>query len=400
MADANTPSTQWGQRLDKIAYGVAGGIGLILLIVALFVGDVTPSLNALEVALVDFSTRQKNQVNPDIKPPPLAESLKSQWQTGAALSHDPRWITEVPPILVKEVAVPVGSPCKHDAGVITKISCERDKEKEAVFLKVEGNIGAGNAYVVLRKMELHRKEGDGDFKLHLSAPKPVNEPGAAFELADWDVEPGKVYTYQLVTMAARDPSAPKYITDFVDPAQATQRSEPLGPTPPVPPDFSLQVLHFDKTPGKFFGKLAYWDYAKDAKVTESVGRIFEEKIDKFSGDRYMFHLVINDTGEVLVRDLKKGTKFPPFTTGMRLVAVEPWPPVTPRGPEPPPGEEPPVDARASGASSKGSAATSRGGAVKAPVKKAAAGKGTSKAAGSSKKDTEKKDKGRKKREFK
>lgn len=400
MADANTPSTQWGQKLDKIAYGVAGGIGLILLIVALFVGDATQSLNALEVALVDLSTRQKNQVNPEIKPPPLAESLKSQWQTGAVLSHDPRWLTEVPPVLVKEVAVPVGSPCKHDPGVITKISCERDKEKQAVFLKVEGSVGAGNSYVVLRKMELHRKEGNGDFKLHLASPKPVNEPGGAFELADWNVEPGKVYTYQLVTMAVRDPKAPKYITDFVDPAQATQRSEPLGPTPPVPPDFSLQVLHFDKTPGKFFGKLAYWDYAKDAKVTESSGRIFEnteEKKEKFAGDRYEFFQIINETGQVIVRDLKQSTKFPPFTTGMRLVSVEPWPPVTPQGPEPPPGEEPAEDAKAGSPPSKTSA-TSKAGAGKGSAKKAPAPAGKGKA--TSKAGTDKKDKGAKKKVLK
>lgn len=326
MTDA---SVKWGLNLDKISYGVAALLGLIFLGIAFFWSDGTKESNTL-FATSEALTKHIES-NSTFPPPPkldLAAKIDAQWKVGNSASDDPLWITEVPPKVVLSVAKPVGTPPVHEACSITEIACQRDAEKLQAVLVVRGSTSEKNYGIQVRKLEVLRLEEGQDYR-SVGQVEPPAEPGAAFEYADASVEPGKAYTYKIRTLAQRDPAAGEHIKQsFEDPREATRESEPLGPTPAVPADFSCEVINFDPNSPAFFGKASYWDYEKGAAQTTRAAQRFAEK--DVLGGRFEFFQVVEPTGQVTVRDTKKMARYR-FKAGDKLSSVEAWSPFTPGG---------------------------------------------------------------------
>ena len=334
MADLDS---KWNQNIDKIGYAVAGFLGLVVLCVPFVLGGPVKS-NELMSSIGDV----KNQVEkdkgryPKIDPEKdLAVEAKKQWTPGPASAPDPAWATERDPVLVRLVQSVAGEDCKHLPGQLTEIACVRDAKRKAANLVVKGGPSPDNQGVVIKKMELLRKEGEGEWK-----PLPAFKQTGEFTFADETVEPGKKYTYKLVTTAARDPKAPEHYK--FDKTPPTQESNELGTGDnEVPPDFSLVVLGFDSNdPTKFMGKESHFDYKADKPVGGTVSALFKEK--DLIGERFEVFRVDSNSGEVTIKDREKSNaKFTFSIKGAKTPkAIASWEPITPGGGEAPKEEEP------------------------------------------------------------
>jgi len=305
MADIDS---KWGQQMDRIAYLVAGLVGLIVLLVPLvFSGQVNSvGLNGSVDTLLSKVKKTKEDLR-NLQEPPveLAGLLRSQWEPGEATAVDPRWVTERKPVLLRKTQKGPTAECRHLPGKLLEISCQRDAQKKAVFLRVKGAMSPDNAYVLIQKVELLRKEeGGADF-----APVKGFSSKGDFEFADFDVHSGKKYTYFLKSSALRDPAAPENV-NALPKEQEAQQSEPLGPTPAVPYEYSLVLTNIEPVKDindlpKAYGRFVYWDY-KQGKIVEPKGPLqtFTEK-DKVGDGRYEFFQVSFTDRTVIVKDYEK-----------------------------------------------------------------------------------------------
>src|SRR2546427_2517991 len=367
MADTES---KWRQHMDKMAYGVALLLGLVVVLIpALSARSKSEDLAIEEQSLKDRITNQKT---PDVRPNPCRAILESQWTAGPASSLDPRWVTEVPPVLVRTVKGTPEGEAIHGPGSITEISCQRDKGKKAVYLKVKYAAGAGNMLVVIKKWELLRKVDEGPFQ-----PAPDFKASDEHEYKDYQVGPGKTYSYKLVTTAQLDPKAPER-TRF-DEKNARQESAPLGPTEPVPYDFSITVMDIpapkQNEPVPFLGKLMYWSY-KDMKIVNVNGGqvgYFPER-GTFAEKRYQFLQIIDNPKKVVIRDEEKNVKYTFAMDAKVHRPVKLWAPLVPREAEPPPEEEAPVRGGKASAAKKATDGADQPEEPKAPQKPAAAKK--------------------------
>ena len=381
---------KWGQSIDKIAYGVAGLLGLVVLAIPfLFAGQIRDGECSAEVeALKTRVERQPEMVRQALEKAtsevPLKDLLVKQWTVGAAVSQDPPWVTELQPVLIRQIPQKPLEVPTHEAGKITEVSCDRDPEKKVTFLIVKGMAGEKNEHVVIKKAVLLRKEGEGEFA---AVPDfPGLSGGGSFEFKDYAVEPGKTYAYELKTTVAKDTKAPAEVK-ALDPKEADKVSEPLGPTPPVPYDFHAVIVSFEapdpQNPNpvaRFFGKLKYWDYKAGKAVDWKGGSpmYFSEK-ELFADDRFEFFQVLMNESKVVVRDLEKNVKqeiTPKTSKEAREVTC--WAPVVPAAPAPAEGE--------------GTAEAPKEEEPKAAAPKAAAPKAAPKAADKTKEKTKEKPK--------
>jgi len=332
---ANT-ELNWGQQIDKIAYGVAIVLGLFVLAVPfLFSGSVTGGdLDLLTSRLQKKANDQKRKMV-SVDPEDLGALVRSHWSTGRHSRLEVPWVTERPPLFLKLVKKGQGEPAEHHPARLSEIICERDPKKEQVFLRVKGFVSPENQYVKIRRITIERSVDGGPFKKLPGRVKISDE----FAYKDYKVEPGKAYSYKVVTFAVPDPEAPEDANFGA--LTEKQVSEPLGPTEKVPPDYSLEIAYFDdknvQEPGVWV-KLWYWDYKTGKRVGKGSIKFYKEK-DRFGSDnRWQFFRIDVPKGLVLVADKRKLGK-DTVTAKTKRVPVEAWEPHTPAAPEAPAGEE-------------------------------------------------------------
>ena len=203
------------------------------------------------------------------------------------------------------------------------MKCERDAESKRVFLTVTGAMGEENEHVVITEVKLLRSVDGGPFK----EVEEFEETGD-FVYIDTEVDPGSSYSYKFVSTAARDPEAP---SNVLDPELETIETDPIGPTPPIPYDFSFRIRRTEDataespTP-KVVGDFRFWDY-EAGEIKSRSRNSFDEK-ELLGNKRYKIHRIDHAKRTVEVRDgvlaikefIKRGDE--PF-------AVELWEPVTP-----------------------------------------------------------------------
>ncbi len=331
MADTEN---KWALNLDKIAYGVAGLVGLIVLSIPLLFSGEDRS-NTVLSRLEDLKSKAEDQPRklPKLDPLPLSKIAEDQWTAGPSLTLDPDWSTEREQIFLKKIKKGINQLAVHDACVLAEITCQRDPAKRAVYLQVKGAPSPKNEHVVIKKVELLRKEGDGEF-----APVATLTPSSELVHKDETVAAGKTYTYKLRTTAVKDPKAPDNVT--FDEKEAVKESEPLGPTKEVPYEFSLHQIQINNPEEpKFFARLIYWDYKKGEAAGGQLGKLeeFKEK-DFFAEARYRFFLVLpgdGKEGKVVVQEVVTNEKDTITTAQKNPRPVAAWKPLTPGG-----GEEP------------------------------------------------------------
>lgn len=305
MADGNV---KYALQMDKIAYGVAGVLGLLLLCIPMFLaGHVRDQtlLNALsEYQIAVQKSDNDLRRNPDQlgEVEPLGRIVRQQWEPGAPSELDPGWLTERAPALLRKVPKPPEVDPVHQPGTLTDVVCMRDPEKKHPYLLVKGTMSPDNVWVVIQDVKLLRKEGEGDYE-----PVRGFDATGDFEYADYEVKSGKAYSYRFVTVAAKDPSAPDQVTELPEDSRQ-QLSDEFGPTEPVPHDYSLVLRGFvplknPTDPPKFYAQFKYWDYAQGKVVEHAGGQMKVLTMgDKLAGDRFEISLVDTEAKTVTIKD--------------------------------------------------------------------------------------------------
>ena len=331
---ADTGST-WSQHIDRIAYGVATVLGLIVLAVPfLFSGSVdSTDLDRLIYTLEEKAEEQKAKMQPST-PENLGALVRGHWSTGKPSRDEVPWVTERPPLFLKLVKKGQGEPANHLPARLSEILCERDAKKQQVFLRVKGFLNPENQYVKIRKIMIRRSVDSGSFKL-VGTVDIFEE----FAYEDYDVEPGKTYSYKVITQAKADPDAPEDVNFSA--LTERQESEPLGPTEKVPPDYSLVIAAFDAKvveKPRVMAKLWYWDYKKGKLFSKPSPTFYAEKQKFGSGKRWQFFQIHPSKGKVLIADKKKLGK-DTVTEKAKRVPVDVWEPLSAAEPEVPADEE-------------------------------------------------------------
>lgn len=303
--------SKWRTNMDKLAYIIAGVVGFIVLAVPLFSGQVSDL--ALRDAAADFRVavqKSKDWVRTETegtRPPDLRGDLEKQWDVGTAARIDPRWVTERAPAFLRKTKAAERLEPVHKPGVIGEISCGRDGEKKAVHLTIKGSMNIENNLVVIQSVRLFRKEGDGKFG-------PVRGFSATgdFVYKDHDLGPGKTYTYYVESVAQRDPSVAATSAKPLPEEMKVQKSEELGPTEPIPYDYSLAISQFEAAmPGqspRFYARFEFWDYSAGRYERLKGGQlqILTEKQRIPDADGRWEITLVNDIDQtVTVKDLEK-----------------------------------------------------------------------------------------------
>lgn len=309
------------QHIDKISYGVAAVVGIVLLVLPIVTGgDVSGTRDDLNKAINDLETETQRKL---FDPPPereLEEEIREQWRPGDG-GEDPLWVTGAAPVLLKKAQSIQKRPATHAPGVITEISAHRDPEKKQVYLTVKGAMGAGNEFVTIEKVELFRREGvSGRFER-------VAEFDGDFEYHDYDVNAGQTYTYKFTTVAARDPAAPSNIQGVDSVRQESSEVE----TPPIPYDYSVdlkqtvQAQQLGERPSAY-ANFRYWDYA-EGKVSGKNDKYVEKTR---VGGRFEILRVDSEKRSITVKDRERrgpeGRKT--ISQADEPFPIDLWPPVS------------------------------------------------------------------------
>ena len=315
MADKNLV-----QHIDKISYGVAGVVGLLLLVLPVVSGgNLAETRTSLNAAADDLATKKQEQLFPPLPERDLKDEIQAQWEPGSGRESQ-TWITGAAPCLLKRAKSVRKRAGTHSPGVITEISAHRDNGKKQVYLTVKGAMGADNEFVTIESVRFSRRDGAS------GAFKPIGTFKGDFEYQDYRVKAGETYSYKFTTVASRDPGAPSNILPPEVPEQESAELE----SPAIPYDFSVKIRQtfaaqqLGERPS-VMAAFHYWDYDKDALVPKSRGQYTEKAL--VGGKRYMIWSVDPSKRSILVKDSLRRTRHT-ITSKDEPFPVELWAPVS------------------------------------------------------------------------
>jgi hypothetical protein len=356
------------QNIDKLSYGVAGVLGLALIAWSVTSGgDVKADTEKIGAAQRSLTQKIREAAPETLERRYWADELRRQWTVSEGTQAKPRWIHERAPLLVKLYAEAQKVVAFHGAPQITIIECRRDKQRKRPYLRVAGHLSPDNALIDIQKLVLERREEDGPFVVVSGFKPDLSNPRGSFEHADYEVKPGKKYTYRLISTAA--PRAGADNVAPLPPEEATKEIV-LGPTDePVPYDLSFLFTTTIETDAadpnniraSVNAAVQYWDYDKDEPVT--VRRRHWKEGERIGG-RYLVRRMSVEDRKVSIRDTlgiepeytvpsgesRKVTFGPPKTPEAPAPseeeseeegAAEPAPPVVEEKPPPAPPQRPP-----------------------------------------------------------
>ena len=271
-------------HLDKVAYGVAILIGIVLLVLPFVLGgDISAASDAAKEATRDLKEKIDLQQIPSVSRPGTVNLLTEQWMPGSPNPRDPQWIHQIAPVLIRNINTGTTELAMHEPPVLTELVCQRDKSARKPTILVKGNLSSENKDVIVKGVELWRQGGDGVFEKIHSEELDTD----VFEHIDADVVAGQSYTYRLVSIATKDPEAAAHIAE---PSDERKRSADLGPTPPTPYDVSARIYSIIGEPGKnlaVMAKVEYWDYEAEELKGDKRPKIRQER-ERFENGRFEF----------------------------------------------------------------------------------------------------------------
>jgi hypothetical protein len=319
-------------HLDKIAYGAAGLVALVIFLIPLL------STRGISRAITDLEGERQRvdglqgTTPPPVEVPKIKDALEKQWAAPAPLAAEwiSPWSIEARPGIVKLIQTRGPDVAQHEPGKILKISCLRSKERRQPYLRVEAERGPSKL-VKFAKTKLLRQElpkagapaADAKFV-------EVADLTKSLACDDYGVEPGKLYQYKLVTEAAADGDPQKVKLKDED---RVKESPVLAMKAAVPFDYAVQIViasGFDaqnNKPAYLNGTFSYWDYpaAKVEKKTKTAWietNTFGPKL----GEEERYRISRIEDNKVSIKDTWGPLKKPETltaATGKRLVEAPP-----------------------------------------------------------------------------
>lgn len=287
-----------GQQIDKISYSLAGVLGVALLALP-FVAAVgmNSQTDELHTEIRSLTRKVEDQVEPSVSQRWIGTEVRRQWEPGASPPRRWEWITERRPALLKVNVEVEQIPAVHEPGTVDSITMDRDPETKRPYLAVSGSLGAGNEHVEITDVKLFRRVNEGNFVRVRKFEFTSGE--SSFQYVDAEAnEPGKIYSYRVASVAKLADDAPENVQP---PVEREQESDVLGPTEPLPYDFSLQLSVFhppqNGAPPEYNSTFGYWDYdvaeAGTARERLKDGLVLRER----------FRIRRVERGKVTVKDL-------------------------------------------------------------------------------------------------
>ena len=344
MANGNDKSNLI-QNMAKISYGVAGLLGLVILLIPIFAGGELKDL----MASVTANRQKLEEKSPDFPTEPIPqikEKIREQWMLNKT-EYVPTWSTERKQSHVLWVEVAPDTPLIHETPPeITRIEYRRVPYK--TYLKIHGKFGTLNLEDKgeFASVSLLRKTGETGEENFV----PVKGFDAAtalnsrnIECDDFDVKPGLNYAYKVETTIRPRPSAENVIIHEGDKSAS---SNELATNTPVPHDYSLNIIQatdFDPESQKdafFFGGIEFADFKDESKTIKisngehPQGTGFGPEIKLRGKTRRLFKIQSIETGSKSTVHIRHAltTKKEPLTTKENGRNVMLPPPVVPPDP--------------------------------------------------------------------
>lgn len=234
----NGQDSNLGQQMDKIAYGVAGVIILVLLFLTLNAGKSARSeLNSVSENLEKAKSRESEVVQVE-EVPDLLATIQKQWAVPQATDY-PAWSNERAPSLAQFVKEREGIRINHPAPTLERVTYLRHPKTFQVYLRIEGQLPAlENAEYTSVKL-LKKAEGDDTFLPLEKFKEDEAIQTGEIRYLDIEVEPGKRYAYQVRTEIARSADADK--DSFLKDEDRANQSDPALIPAAIPHDFYVRV---------------------------------------------------------------------------------------------------------------------------------------------------------------
>ena len=374
MAD----STQMKKNIDKVSYGVAGGLSVILLALPFLLGGAVKESTAKVEKRTDELKDRKSKESVGLEVGELKFSqneLADLWLVSGD-SAQPVWRTQRRPAVVRIYSTEPPKEGVHGAPCLTSVELVRNPESRKPLLRVTGEIGE-IAYTEVDKVVLERKVGEeGEW-----AEVPGFAEAGNFSYDDKDVGHGKSYTYRCTSFARA--VATNGETSNLKPEDVEKVSNELSTASAIPFDLAMRITNFgdlsqDLTP-RYRGIMQVWDYAegkkkpyREAVASKGWERGFEFGANLDDGKpRYKVRRIVPEDSVVTIDDRLTGTNEKFTQKGTRaLRPIDSWDIVT-HDCTPAPAGDGTADAGATTADPKKTAA-----ATKSPVKSPGTAKGS------------------------
>jgi hypothetical protein len=269
---ANSDRSNLIQNLDKIAYGAAGVLALIVLLVPVFSGGKLARLESeVQASQNELDSKPDDFIPKEIPRP--REEIVEQWATvpGADL---PAWSSERRPAFIQRVKRPEGVPIAWvKPPAVERLEYLRDADKLQTYVRVHGSLGELDPVDrgEFTAVKLFRREGEEGSYVELRGLDGAAALRAgAVAHDDFEVEAGKTYTYKLEVTIGVKAGAPEE-TEIAGPNPGP--SNELALAQPVPYDYAINIINASgidpaaKAGARFFGTIFYADF-KDEIVQE------------------------------------------------------------------------------------------------------------------------------------
>ena len=323
MAD----STQMKKNIDKVSYGVAGGLSVILLALPFLLGGAVKESTAKVEKRTDELKDRKSKESVGLEVGELKFSqneLADLWLVSGD-SAQPVWRTQRRPAVVRIYSTEPPKEGVHGAPCLTSVELVRNPESRKPLLRVTGEIGE-IAYTEVDKVVLERKVGEeGEW-----AEVPGFAEAGNFSYDDKDVGHGKSYTYRCTSFARA--VATNGETSNLKPEDVEKVSNELSTASAIPFDLAMRITNFgdlsqDLTP-RYRGIMQIWDYAegkkkpyREAVASKGWERGFEFGANLDDGKpRYKVRRIVPEDSVVTIDDRLTGTN-EKFSVPLRISFV-------------------------------------------------------------------------------
>jgi len=332
---AGDSNVQLKKNIDKVSYGVAGVLALVLLALPFLLGGsvkkLTEGVNAKTDDLDAKKKKAQNQQVPGVGF--TSADLESLWNIRGDDSR-PTWFTAPRPAVVRRFSEKPAKDAVHGAPCIVSIELVRDVSLRRPTLRVTGKMSSANAWVDIDSVALSRRVGAGEFE-----EVPGFAEAGDFVYEDRDVQAGEVYAYRVISHAV--PQVVDDKTAILPAGDEVKTSNELATPAPLPHDLAIQISAFSNPSVDvvqwFSGTVYYWNYQtgkkerapRPAPGVPGMGRDYEFGEAVEGGARYRVLRVRPEDEEVQVEDRLLRSKEPfkrDKTQGQR--ETEGWSPVT------------------------------------------------------------------------
>ncbi len=279
-----TTKEQLSANCDKIAYGIAGLIVIILFVVMNSHDDPERSGQGTKDIIQDITDIVMVQKYTMPPPPDVMQQIQSNWYANSfpADSYQPYGFY-CQPAVVRIFQQQRIDRARHLKPKWQEIAMVRDKARNKVVIKLTFDLGAMEN-VEVKRLEIQRKSSDDASWKPLPANDALKNMAAQVEgvkgvtYIDENVEPEKSYQYRIESQVSTDREWENDLDQSIQVSDAALPADQLAAFQ-VPADVQLSLFQCQQgginQAGHAYFKVRYYDYEK-GKIVDNPPTKFDE----------------------------------------------------------------------------------------------------------------------------